>query len=110
MTKVHFTVKIEDNLGDYSLLIDQHKLEQVIRNFIGNAVKFTPQYGSIDVIACIKTEELENGTVAKLRFEVQDSGAGISEANLKSLFGQYIQFNANKLQAGKGSGLGLWSK
>jgi signal transduction histidine kinase len=43
-----------------------------------------------------------------LRIEVRDSGAGISEENQKKLFGQYVQFNAGKLQQGNGSGLGLW--
>ena len=43
-----------------------------------------------------------------LRVEVVDSGAGISKENQQKLFGQYVQFDANKLQKGGGSGLGLW--
>ena len=43
-----------------------------------------------------------------LRLEVIDSGAGISKENQKKLFGKYAQFNANALQKGGGSGLGLW--
>ena len=43
-----------------------------------------------------------------LHVEVIDSGAGISKENQKKLFGQYVQFNANSLQKGGGSGLGLW--
>ena len=43
-----------------------------------------------------------------MRLEVRDTGAGISTSNLTQLFGQYVQFNANKLQKGDGSGLGLW--
>ena len=45
---------------------------------------------------------------AWLRVEVIDSGAGMSKENQKKLFGQYVQFNANSLQKGGGSGLGLW--
>ena len=44
----------------------------------------------------------------RFRVEVQDTGAGISLSNQKKLFGQYVQFDANKLQKGDGSGLGLW--
>jgi CheY-like chemotaxis protein len=40
--------------------------------------------------------------------EVVDSGPGISADNIPKLFGQYVQFDANTLQGGKGSGLGLW--
>lgn len=111
--KILFSVNIQEELRDYTLKIDQHKLEQVIRNFMGNAVKFTSQNGSINVTASLLSKAPSNPEDEEktlLRFEVKDSGAGISEANLKKLFGQYVQFNANKLQGGNGSGLGLWSK
>ena len=39
---------------------------------------------------------------------VRDSGVGLSEDNLKQMFREGIQFNANQLQGGQGSGLGLW--
>jgi CheY-like chemotaxis protein len=39
---------------------------------------------------------------------VSDSGPGLSEEQQRSLFQQGVQFNANQLQAGQGSGLGLW--
>jgi CheY-like chemotaxis protein len=39
---------------------------------------------------------------------VQDSGAGMSEENVQELFKEGVQFHANLLQAGGGSGLGLW--
>lgn len=97
---------------------DPYKLEQVVRNFIGNAVKFTPTKGKISVTVTItmnvKNQSYvsadddpisKNGT---LRLSVVDTGAGISFENQSKLFQQYIQFNAGKLQGGKGSGLGLW--
>lgn len=39
---------------------------------------------------------------------VRDTGVGLSADNQKLLFNEYVQFNANVLQKGKGSGLGLW--
>ena len=44
----------------------------------------------------------------KLVLVVTDTGAGISEINQKRLFNEIIQFNPEILQAGGGSGLGLW--
>jgi signal transduction histidine kinase len=44
----------------------------------------------------------------KLRIVVTDTGAGISEANQQRLFKEIVQFNPEVLQAGGGSGLGLW--
>jgi signal transduction histidine kinase/CheY-like chemotaxis protein len=44
----------------------------------------------------------------KLRFSVTDTGCGISDANQVRLFKEIVQFNPELLQAGGGSGLGLW--
>jgi len=45
-----------------------------------------------------------------IRIAVKDEGAGISKENQKRLFNEIVQFDAAKLQQGKGSGIGLWSK
>jgi signal transduction histidine kinase len=104
------------DLKKLRLRIDPHKMTQVIRNLLSNALKFTPSGGSI-VIQISKQPLFSNGTSpvitdvdyrGVLRVAVVDSGAGISVENLPKLFGQYVQFDANKLQGGKGSGLGLW--
>jgi signal transduction histidine kinase/CheY-like chemotaxis protein len=114
----------------YFVRVDQHKMSQVVRNLVSNAVKFTPEGGDVRIIVRRLTAEEkaahneeateENpkdvATVAPdptaneemMRLEVIDSGAGISKENQKKLFGQYVQFNAGKLQKGNGSGLGLW--
>jgi len=69
---------------------------------ISNAVKFTPPGGCV----AVKIEKIEESETVKV--SVKDTGPGISAANQKKLFGQYVQFNAAQLQQGKGSGLGLW--
>lgn len=43
-----------------------------------------------------------------LRVKVSDTGVGIEEHNKDKLFNQFQQFDKNQLQAGGGSGLGLW--
>lgn len=97
-----------------SLYIDKFKIEQVIRNFLTNAFKFTPANGLLQVRVGWQRRFTNNpldlycGTEGVLRVSVTDTGPGISANNLKLLFGQYVQFDANKLQKGKGSGLGLW--
>ena len=47
-------------------------------------------------------------SVGTMVVSVRDTGVGLSEDNLKQLFQEGIQFNANQLQGGQGSGLGLW--
>lgn len=85
-----------------STRVDKFKMGQVIRNMISNAVKFTPPGGCV----AVKLEKVEENETVKI--SVKDTGPGISAANQKKLFGQYVQFNAAQLQQGKGSGLGLW--
>lgn len=107
--------------------MDKHKMIQVMRNLLSNAFKFTPAGGCITVqistqkyfseradgvIECVShsNDFKADGSVpvGVFRVAVVDSGAGISENNLSKLFGQYVQFHAQELQGGKGSGLGLW--
>lgn len=107
---------------------DKHKIEQVIRNFITNAIKFTPAGGAVRMrILAFEVDKRRYSTPSNqvkatspimspagaqgaliFRCEVTDSGPGISPENQAKLFGQYVQFDASKLQKGGGSGLGLW--
>ena len=57
-------------------------------------------------IPSIDYDTLEN--VGMVHISVKDSGVGMTEDNLSNLFQEGVQFNANQLQGGKGSGLGLW--
>ena len=81
--------------------IDRTKMAQVLRNLISNALKFTPSGGTVRVVV-FKTS---SGFV---RVEVYDTGVGIDKASRGRLFHEVVQFDANKLQNGGGSGLGLY--
>jgi signal transduction histidine kinase len=103
-------------LNRYKIIVDQFKLKQVLRNLISNALKFTPPNGKVKVSVDLKANDnnsilvLNKDCVSDIfvRLSVADNGCGISLQNQKKLFGQYVQFDANALQQGKGSGLGLW--
>ena len=137
-----------------SIFVDKFKMDQVIRNLISNALKFTPRGGSINIsakfVSRVENFDVVNvssvggsgntgskflldnccrrscqvtavppGHVGDINPEVgpvdgylvlvvTDSGAGISMENQKRLFKDIVQFSPEKLQAGGGSGLGLW--
>ncbi len=79
--------------------VDESKLRQILINLLSNAIKFTPK-GNVAVrITSVPSP-------ATLRFEVQDTGAGISAADLPQLFKPFSQTLTGK-QAGEGTGLGL---
>jgi signal transduction histidine kinase/CheY-like chemotaxis protein len=119
---IKYVIEVEDNGGltpancqwlkKYFIKGDKFKLAQVIRNLCSNALKFTPSGGTVSVkLALIAQSESSRGrqhNAPVVRMTVTDSGAGISKEHQCKLFGQYVQFNASKLQQGKGSGLGLW--
>ena len=66
-----------------------------------NAIKFTPENGSISVRA-----KLKNDDVRKIEIEVRDTGIGIPENHVKKIFDRFNQVD-NKLTAQQGAGIGL---
>jgi len=116
---------LSKDVRDNKLVGDSVRVTQVLRNLISNAVKFTPEHGTIYVTTrWIEKEKTEEDTMdtfmlrhgSKESFErsgtltvsVKDSGAGMTREQLKKLFRAGMQFNVNALQNGKGSGLGLY--
>ena len=147
-----------------SIYADKFKMDQVIRNLISNALKFTPSGGAVTLRATFVLDQSDaslcgldksnmevrpverssagrssqswdcgrflhsrqrgavtdfserkdsSGTphttlCGNLVVVVTDTGAGISRENQERLFKEIVQFNPEKLQAGGGSGLGLW--
>jgi two-component system sensor histidine kinase GlrK len=79
--------------------IDPERILQVMRNLLGNAVKFTPKGGQISV-----TAKPVNG---KLEVSVKDSGPGIPAESLISIFEKFSQGNHKGSHRRQGTGLGL---
>lgn len=81
---------------------DSHHLRQVLINLIGNAIKFT-EAGQVSVRVAIVREEAEE---VRLRFEVQDTGIGMSEAALSRIFESFTQADESTTRRYGGTGLG----
>ncbi len=83
---------------------DMLKIQQILVNLLGNAVKFTPRGGKVQLLV----EQLHReGSNAKLRFSVMDTGKGISEEFLPHIFEPFSQENAGMGSNYGGTGLGL---
>ena len=81
---------------------DPTRVRQVLINFLSNAVKFT-ESGLI----AVRIRELNGGDRPVLRFEVEDTGTGISEEGQKRLFKEFSQVDASITRRFGGTGLGL---
>jgi len=82
---------------------DSHRLRQVLTNLIGNAIKFTEQ-GEI-LVRVEKDPEAEN--FGGLMFSVTDTGVGIPEEKLDSIFASFSQADSSTTRKYGGTGLGL---
>lgn len=81
------------------VLVDQGRLEQVLVNLIDNAVKYTPEGGTIRLFA-----EQRDGF---LRIAVQDSGIGIPARDLPRIFERFYRVDGGRSREQGGTGLGL---
>ncbi len=84
-------------LDGLSLELDRTKIVQVLQNLIGNALKFTPSGGRIDVRARVAGHEVS--------IAVEDTGSGISAAEAAEVFVKWQQTKAGRAQGGAGLGL-----
>ncbi len=97
------TYEVADETPD-CLVGDPSRLRQVMINLLSNAIKFTGEGGSITIkIWPVSTSDAE----AVLRFEVRDTGIGISEENCRKVFGEFEQADNTTKRRYGGTGLGL---
>ena len=110
-----FKAKADEKNIKYSFTFDEHlenifvkgdevKLKQIFSNLISNAIKFTPEYGTIDSkLECLKIEE----NSVDLVYTISDTGIGMGEEYLKNLFNPFVQEDSSIARKYGGSGLGV---
>ena len=101
--KQKLTVHIDNEIPQ-TLISDDQRLAQVITNLLGNAIKFTPEKGSI-ILNTKFLEEKDN--LCTIEISVSDTGIGISAEQQKNLFKSFQQAEADTSRRFGGSGLGL---
>ncbi|MBS0371704.1 MAG: PAS domain S-box protein [Proteobacteria bacterium] len=102
--KKHLAVIVENGIVQAQTLIgDPTRIQQALLNFAGNAIKFTDT-GHIIVRARLEAEDASTATV---RFEVEDTGIGITPEAMQRLFTPFEQADDSTTRKYGGTGLGL---
>jgi len=105
VTEKDLTLHIHIDPGiDKELLGDPTRLRQIFANLLSNAVKFTGTGGAIEVSVAVKRKSEENIT---LRFEVKDSGIGMTDEQMEKIFVPFMQGETGTTRKYGGTGLGL---
>ncbi|HED11727.1 MAG TPA: PAS domain S-box protein [Caldithrix abyssi] len=105
--QITLSKKLDENIP--LLFFDKLRIEQVLTNYMSNAIKFTPEKGTIEVGSrLVKNKHTQNGDSGdEVHVWVRDSGVGIPGDELKKVFNKYEQTEAGKDASLKGTGLGL---
>jgi len=100
---INLSLEFDNNIPA-SIISDEVKLKQVLSNLVGNAIKFTPENGSVKL--SIKVLE-KNDKKVKIKFIVSDTGIGISKEAQKKIFEPFMQAENSTTRKFGGTGLGL---
>lgn len=96
----HKNINLQNNLKrDYRIKADYNLIITVVRNLISNAIKFTPENGTI----CINAEPKNDFVVVS----VSDTGIGIDKSTLEKIFNPDTRYTTLGTNHEKGTGLGL---
>ena len=85
--------------SDAVCMADADRIHQVLTNLISNAIKFSPDSSTVQVLA--------NSWTGRMRFEVKDEGPGVPEEEREKIFGRFEQLSTREERSKGGTGLGL---
>ena len=100
---VQYNCHIKGSVDDH-YIGDNMKLKQILINIIGNAVKFTPEGGNIE-LTVERTAQFDGKST--LRFTISDTGIGMSKDYLPHIFDSFSQEDSSSTNKYGSSGLGL---
>ncbi len=100
-----FSAVVHEILTEY-VCCDSVRLNQVLINLLGNAVKFTPENGTV-LISLYQEALPEDTSCVRTHFIVKDTGIGMSEEYQKKIFDSFSRENNARVQKTEGSGLGM---
>jgi len=101
---LEFTLEIDEKLP-LSLILDDSKIEDILRNLIDNALKYT-SHGYVKLIVVVENTDTQNNTL-DMKMIVQDSGRGIESENINNIFKIFEKHQQTTTSQLQGSGIEL---
>ncbi len=95
----------DKDIRDHYVRGDELRIEQVLINIISNAIKYTPESGSVEII--VKQLEETGANTNRYRFIIRDTGIGISKEYLPYIFDSFSREKKTTINEVQGTGLGL---
>ncbi len=103
--KQHFSVHIR-NVEAEDVYCDSVRLNQVLLNFLSNAIKFTPEGGYIEISLYEEPSPIGD-TYVRVHIKVKDNGIGMSDEFKKTIFEAFTREDSKRVQKTEGAGLGM---
>lgn len=94
-----------NNLTDEDVICDKLRLNQILLNLVSNAIKFTPAGGSVHI--GVKEEPSQKPGYAAYEFRVRDTGIGMSQEYMKTIFDPFTREQTSTVSGIQGTGLGM---
>lgn len=98
-TQRNVTLQLESSDSEVMARVDPQRMEQIIGNLIGNALRYIPEGGSIRLFAEAVTDQV--------RVRVIDNGPGVKEEDLPYIFDRFWRGDKSRARVSGGAGLGL---
>ncbi len=95
----HIRLGLEMGAAPITVHVDQPRIEMVLSNLLDNAIKFTPEYGQVN----LSVGQLPN----RVCFTIADSGSGIPASDLPHVFDRFYRGTNESLAPGNGLGLAI---
>jgi PAS domain S-box-containing protein len=99
---IRLTTRLDRNIHDY-LIGDPTRLNQILLNLVGNAIKFTEK-GEVKIVVDLLSEKED---ILELKFSIIDTGIGIPPDKIKTVFEGFTQASNETTRKYGGTGLGL---
>ncbi|MFC5283323.1 ATP-binding protein [Pedobacter alpinus] len=100
---IELKIAVNSEISNYDVFTDPTRITQIIYNLVGNAIKFTAK-GNVSILLDILSK---NNEYLKIRFSIKDTGIGVNEDKMNSIFEPFNQASSSITRNYGGTGLGL---